>query len=172
MSAVPTSQAPKLRVYELRNPHDPYTFVADDRRVAQCVGLLVGSGFYPVLGPRREPVLPFLGLKNLDTYKKRTFGDFDKFTRKNAAAIYAALVSFIIGDRGDRKQVLAKYAQVFLNASIPAVEAFDYVREYHDSRRAGALDLRKLAQGKAAQIWQTYLSKTPEKMAAYPYMAK
>lgn len=47
-------------IYELINPSDLYTFVAEDRRVAIVVGLLLGRGAYGVTTTdnEREQLLP------------------------------------------------------------------------------------------------------------------
>lgn len=154
-----------LQLYELINPFNPYTFLAPEDNVARCVGIVLGRGFFPVIGPDGELVLPFLG-NGWATATYRLMGaDFDKFSRDHAEDIVRSLDSLVIGTRDERGEVDQKLAQVRArprpedSAASAEEDAQAYLEAWHRRRfysEWGAhdlpYDLRAAAQNQARRI--------------------
>lgn len=93
-----------MRVYELINMSDAYTFTAASPAVAACACLFVGEGMYAAedreTGDKVCPIL--LDGGTCDAWFRETFdAEFEPFIAAHKAEIADALDSLVIGNRAD-----------------------------------------------------------------------
>ena len=126
-----------MRVYEIINPSDPYTFLAPDDELAKLLCLLVGRGQYGIEGPNGENTmcLYILGIDDtglLDLFNGRTFQEVADARRPE---LPAALRSVLICSRAERAGI-----QATLEA-IPEEGRTAFLAKYHDTKRSSLNDI-------------------------------
>lgn len=90
--------------YELINPSDPYTFIAEDLEVAALVVLTFGTsyGAKPKEGTDRVPILMFT---DAEKWYQDQFGrSLEEGLRAKKNALAEALDSMMLGEFADRKR--------------------------------------------------------------------
>lgn len=136
-------------IYEIINPSDPYTMVADDFKVAAAAVLLLGRG---KLGLSCEedhkqhvPVMLFGGAE--EWLKEHDLEDLGGFIEAHRAEVAEALESVLIGSESDRKT----FDKVIACISDPGdrQKARD---TYHDQKRSSMNDIGGAAWEYAADL--------------------
>lgn len=98
--------------YELINPSDPYTFIADDFEVAALVVLAFGTsyGAKPKEGTDRVPILMFT---DAEKWYQDQFGRSpEEGLRAKKNALAEALDSMMLGEFEDRKRYETALASI------------------------------------------------------------
>lgn len=157
----PAAQPEVLPLWEVSNPHDPYT-VRGQPAVAGVFILLVGEGRYGLTnvgtGKTLVPLFVFARQEDFDHW----FGQFKAahglseplgdFVRAHLAELATVGESLLIGSPGQRESL------EFMLGAIPDEQ--DRERAlllHHDARRSSAVDLRKITQ-QWVKHWRTLLA--------------
>ena len=134
--------------FEIINPSDRYTLLADDFQLACVVCILLGDGRYglqEVGGQRHMPIM-FLG--GGDEWAQATFGksltDLLEYGTKDKPALATCLESVLIGDRATYNAALSKIDD-------PAKRAA-WRDEWHDRHRSSLNDIGGFAYKWAENI--------------------
>lgn len=98
--------------YELINPSDPYTFIADDLEIAALVIFTFGTayGAKPKDGGEDVPIFLFGGA--LEWYKGKFGRTPDEGVKAKQSALADALSSMMFGDFEDRRRYEAALAAI------------------------------------------------------------
>ena len=132
-------------IYEITNPSDPYTLVADDDKVAMAAVLLLGEGRYgldredhayimpPMFGPGTEEIEQWL--------KKNDLYPIGEFISSHRNEIAAALDSVLVGPRWQRHIVA-----MMLETLEDDRAKWEKAREsHHDKNRGSTNDIGRRA---------------------------
>jgi len=139
-----------MRLWELENPSDRYTFEAPDEEVAALAILPIGHGLYGAhtvdAGPElRVPIIAFSIRTDADftAWWRNRFGRaVDESRQERLADVAQALDSFLCGDVGDRRAFAAV-----------AGDGWREKREdWHDAKRTSLADIGARAWGLAAKF--------------------
>ena len=140
-------------IYELINPHDPYTFEAPDAQVAALACLLVGGGAYgadPESGKEEDTWGVHLFSKEEDIeaeFQERWGLGINASMRKRKADTAAALRSLMIAGRAERAGIKAALE------ACPTQEARDaFVAVYEDKKRSSLTELASRARELADRV--------------------
>ncbi len=140
-------------IYELINPHDPYTFEAPDAQVAALLCLLLGGGAYGA-DPDTDKEEDRWGLhifsKGDDVeaeFQERWKMSIDTSMRTRKVELAAALRSFMIAGRAERAGIKAAME------ACPTQEARDaFVATYEDKKRSSLTELAGRARDLADKV--------------------
>lgn len=101
--------------YELINPSDPYTFIAEDFETAAIVVFVLGLAYggKPKCGNGEIPVFLFAGADVANEWYKEQFGRTpDAGLEEKKKAVAEALLSFMLGQFEDRERYEAALAAI------------------------------------------------------------
>jgi len=128
-----------VSIYEIVNPSDHYTLLADDDRVATAAILLLGGGKY---GGTKEgddsyrcPLLMFIKNETaLEEALNAPFAPdtFDAWLEGHKGEVIAALKTVLIGNRQEAAEALAL---------IPAEKHAEFLAKRHDRLRSSMNDI-------------------------------
>lgn len=126
-----------LRLWEIVNPSDPYTFRAADFLTAVAVVTLLGQGKYGLkccdgTEPRQ---LPFLMFGGGEEWLKENYGDFGEWMKAHADELAAALDSVMSFRVSERRAFDAAMQR------LPESERDAYRDEVHDRNRTSLNDI-------------------------------
>lgn len=115
--------------YELDNPSDPYTFIAENREIAALTVFLLGTAFgaTPQNGGDNVPVFIFGGAA--EWYKETFSRTPDEGMTALEPGVSAALASFMLGHFEDRRRYEAA-----LNAITDDDKRKVFIDEWQDGR--------------------------------------
>jgi hypothetical protein len=140
-------------IYELINPHDPYTFEAPDAQVAALVCLLLGGGAYgadPESGKEEDTWGVHIFTKGDEVeaeFQERWGMSIDASVRKRKDDLAAALRSFMIAGRAERAGIKAAME------ACPTQKARDaFVATYEDKKRSSLTELCSRARSAADRV--------------------
>jgi len=134
-------------IYEIINPSDPYTFKADDERIAKAVAIILGEGAYGLKNTGTgddlsdSTLLLFRDEKGIHKALEDTFGDggLENFIKANKVAMADAFNSVLCMNNGDR----SRYEDAV--ASLEPDKRQEYRDKVHDKRRSSMNDIGGLA---------------------------
>lgn len=121
-----------MKLFELINPSDPYTFEAPDLAVAGALVCILGEGMYGA-----EPLheadgsVPMFPIDGHEEWFEALGASFEDTIRGRKAEIAEAMDSLLIGTFSDRAEF--------------AVSGMSW-HEWHDSRRSSINDIGKRAK--------------------------
>jgi hypothetical protein len=145
-----------MKLYEIINPSDPYTFRAPDIKIAALVVILLGRGAYGAVtkdGTEKTPVLG--GWDEWLADQGLADGNIKSFLDAHEWEVLEAMESVLIGSFSDRQDVEA----ALVNMPKDTHEA--YLAARHDRRRSSMNDIGKTAQAIAAAMRITMKKGTP-----------
>ena len=118
--------------YELINPSDPYTFIAEDHEVAVLTVFCLGTqyGATPMEGDKEVPIFLFSGASGAAEWYKETFRrTTDEGLRARKEAVADALASFMLGHFEDRRRYNAA-----LDAITDPAKKEEFIAAWQDGR--------------------------------------
>lgn len=139
-------------IFEIINPSDPYTMVAEDGKVAQVACLILGKG---KLGLKCEadckfdvPLMFVATEKQFEEWCENAgIGPLAPFIEKHCKEIADCLDSVLIGDESDRRTMER------VLAAIKSPKERARAREvYHDEKRGSVNDIGRAAYELAAVL--------------------
>jgi hypothetical protein len=135
-------------IYELANPHDPYTFEAPTDRVAALLCMIVGGNAYGAEGEKGHtawPVMLFADGEAVEAEFQERFGTgIKEAVEADCELLATALRSLWITGRAERVGVAAALK------ACPTQEARDaFVTAYEDEKRSSLTDLATRARSYA-----------------------
>lgn len=140
-------------IYELINPHDPYTFEAPDAQVAALVCLLLGGGAYgadPETDEEEDRWGVHIFCKGDDVeaeFQERWSMSIDTSMRTRKDDVAAALRSLMIAGRAERSGIKAAME------ACPTQESRDaFVATYEDKKRSSLTELAGRARDLADRV--------------------
>lgn len=150
-------------IFELINPHDPYTLEANSLEVAAVTTYILGKGIYCLReitgdGSGTMPVLP-----TLDAANRWFLKNFDRNLEKSMTAIseqqteqlVKSLASVTIGDIKHRRAM-----EELLQRSDTFPTYIEALKEMHDAIRTSDIDIGRVAWGMADVIQDRFGVKT------------
>lgn len=136
-----------LKLYELINPSDGYTFYAGNPEVAAAAAWIISGNFGAVCldGDETDYGIGLFGIPKSFTEK---VGDIEKFLADHSAELAEALESFVVGtnSRRERKQ----YDETVAALRPEMVEKWK--ADWSDAKRSSMNDIGKVASQRAAQL--------------------
>lgn len=123
-------------VYEIVNPSDAYTMVADDFKVAAAACLLLGQGAYSIHNADRSEDMPLFLFGGADEWVEKTFGSFDEYLLGHLEEIAACLDSVMSCGFRERVNFDAAMAAIEDPAKREA-----YRLQVHDTNRSSLNDI-------------------------------
>ncbi|MFA4944389.1 MAG: hypothetical protein WC789_06785 [Lentisphaeria bacterium] len=158
----PADQSEVLPLWEVSNPHDPYT-VRGKAAVAGVLILLVGEGRYGLknvqTGKTLVPVFLLCKEEDFDRWIEQFKADhgisepLGEFVRSHLVELVAVGESLLIGSPSQRESL-----EFMLGAIPDEREREKALLLHHDARRTSTVDLRKVVQ-QWVQHWRTLLAK-------------
>ena len=113
--------------YELINPSDPYTFVADNKEIA-ALTVFALSTMYGAKSEDGSEEIPLLFLGGSKDWYRESFGKMpDEGLKENWMAVSNALLSFMYGNFTDRKRY-----ELALNAITDDKKREEFIAAWQD----------------------------------------
>jgi len=137
-------------LFEVINPSDPYTCIADDIKIAQAAILVLGDGIYGLKciddGEDYSVCLLFADEKTAEAILKDIFGNFEKYLKDNKVEIADCLESFWCGSVAERN-IYDELMKV-----LPNDERINKKKELHNKRRSSLNNIGEVAWQLADQF--------------------
>lgn len=141
-----------MPIYEIVNPSDAYTLMADEERVAVVATLLLGEGWYGLRTEDGKDVLGLIalgGIRYADCWCREHFGSDSMEALLNSVPdeqIAACLESVRIGDFDERR----RYDRLIGLVDPAKRDAFHGA--WHDEHRSSMNDIGERAARQAAAL--------------------
>lgn len=132
-------------IYEIVNPSDPYTLVAENRGVAAVVYLLLGNGKYGLKPENKDggdfPLFLFATVADIEKWFKGRFGaTIEEFMDAHMKEVADCFATVLIGDRTMHDE---------LASCVPASKSADFEAKWQDRHRSSMNDI-----GGRAKAWE------------------
>src|ERR1019366_325801 len=149
-------------LFEIINPHDPYTIVADDLEIAAVACCILGEGKYSLkeLTGDKSAYVPFFPIDGQDEWFTKWFGrTFEQSvtyaSEERGADLAKCLASVMIGDAKNRRAMDELLARAETQEAYIAA-----LHEMHDAKRTSTVDLGRTAWGMADFIHDRFCKPT------------
>lgn len=136
-------------VYEIINPSDKYTLLADEHTVACAAVLIVGDGWYGLRVYQKDDslIMPIMPAPEWITENVASGTTLKQFIEDKWESVADCLDSFVIGDRNEY-EASRRVAHPHLNP--------DFDAKWHEKRRSSMNDIGKQAKAIAKKIRKLY----------------
>jgi hypothetical protein len=142
-------------IYEIDNPSDPYTMVAEDRAVAAVAVVFLGEGMWGLSDREGKTAVPIFafggGAERLERWFATELGTtLAAVVSEKRQAIAAALRSVAIGSISDREAFDRGFALID-----DPVKKEEWRTWWHDQRRSSLNDIGRRAWALADRLERT-----------------
>jgi hypothetical protein len=146
-------------LFEIINPHDPYTIIADDLEIAAVAVCILGEGKYSLkeLTGDKSAYVPFFPIDGQDEWFTKWFGrTFEQSvtyaSEERGADLAKCLASVMIGDAKNRRA----FDEILARAETPE-EYTKALGQMHAAKRTSLVDIGHTAWGMADFIHDRYV---------------
>lgn len=115
--------------YELINPSDPYTFIAESKEVAALTVFCISTAYGAKSKDGNEEIPVFLFGGSKEWYKEEFHRTPDEGLEAERENVAKALISFMYGYFDDRRRY-----EIALNAITEPDKKEQFIREWQDGR--------------------------------------
>lgn len=145
-------------LFEIINPHDPYTIAADDLEIAAVAICILGEGKYSLkeLSGDKSAYVPMFPVSGQDEWFKKWFGrTFEESmlyaSEQRTACLVKCLASVMIGDAKNRRAF-----EELLSKAESADAYITSLNKIHDAIRTSQVDIGRTAWGMADFIQERF----------------